>query len=68
MKSTLFHIPHYSISIAHWKEKKSKINEVLKDYPVVKVPQQNFLTNRQQSRKKLIPKFLKIFQNFKACV
>ena len=63
MKNTLFEIPFYSISISDWKNKKSKINEVLKDYPAVKLPQQNFLTNRQQSRKKLIPKFLKIFQN-----
>ena len=42
MKNTLFEIPFYSISISDWKNKKSKINEVLKDYPVVKLPQQNF--------------------------
>jgi|GEM_PF-2780051 len=63
MKDILFQIPYYSVSISNWKKKKAKINEVLKDYPVVKLPQQNFLTNRQQSRKKLIPKFLKIFQD-----
>lgn len=62
MKNILFQIPYYSVLISNWKEKKSKIIEVLKDYPVKKLTTQNFLTNHQQPRLNFIERFLEIFE------
>ena len=68
MKNTLFEIPFYSISISDWKKKKSQLKEVLKNFPVSKFPDQDFLTNRKPSQSSLIhrhsaliPQFLDIF-------
>tara|TARA_Y100000590_G_C15321922_1_gene864311 strand:+ start:63 stop:617 length:555 start_codon:yes stop_codon:yes gene_type:complete len=70
MKNTLFEIPFYSISISDWKKKKSQLKEVLKNFPVSKFPDQDFLTNRKPSpsslihrHSALIPQFLDIFKD-----
>jgi hypothetical protein len=70
MKHTLFEIPYYSISISDWKKKKVQLKKLLKNFPVSKSPEHNFLTNRQDSHSSLIhrhsaliPQFLNIFKD-----
>jgi len=60
IESPLFSIPYYTMDISNFKEKKKKLNKLLKSYPEKKHGVQSFFTNRQSNRDGLVNDFIEL--------